>query len=96
VGSCQDKRPTLLDLRESGELEQKADVVLFLHREDYYDADSHMKGTVELIPAKGRNLRLGKTILPQNRFDEMRLDDWFGAWPEAPPQAQTSNKRRLR
>lgn len=96
VGGRQDKRPTMLDLRESGELEQKADVVLFLHREDYYDANSHMAGTVEVIPAKGRNLKLGKTILLQNRFDEMRLDDWFGAWPEAPPKPDRQRNRGLR
>lgn len=96
VGSRPDKRPTMTDLRESGELEQKADVVLFLHREDYYDPNSHMAGTVEVIPAKGRNLKLGKTILLQNRFDEMRMDDWFGAWPEAPPKPEKNSNRRMR
>jgi len=79
-----DKRPTLIDLRESGEIEQKADVILFLHREDYYDKNTHMKGTVEVIPAKGRNIKVGESILLLNSFGQMRMDDWTDAWPEAP------------
>jgi replicative DNA helicase len=88
LAARQDKRPTLTDLRESGEIEQKADAIYFLHREDYYDRDSHMAGTVELIPAKGRNLKLGETILLRNRFDQMRLDDWDEAFPQPPPVEQ--------
>lgn len=84
-----DKRPTLTDLRESGEIEQKADVVLFLHREDYYDKESHMRGIVEVIPAKGRNIRIDKTIHLSNRFDRMRLDDFDGPLP-LPSAKQTS------
>lgn len=56
--SCEmraDKRPTLADLRETGELEQSSDVVLFLYRDDYYRADSPDRGTAELIIAKQRN-----------------------------------------
>lgn len=82
VGSRQDKRPTLLDLRESGELEQKADVMLFLHRKDYYDADSHMKGTVELIPPKGRNLRLARRFCCRTASTKRALTNGSGAWPE--------------
>src|SRR6185312_8122943 len=77
-----EKRPTLTDLRESGEIEQKADLILFLHREDYYDKNTHMKGVVEVIPAKGRNIRLGETILLKNEFSMMRMGDWVGAWRE--------------
>jgi replicative DNA helicase len=76
-----DKRPTLTDLRESGEIEQKADVVLFLHREDYYNKDTSMKGVVEVIPGKGRNLRLADTIILENIFSEMRMADWIGPVP---------------
>lgn len=84
------KRPTLTDLRESGEIEQKADVVLFLHREDYYDTperQTHLKGVVEVIPAKGRNIRVGDTIHLQNTFSEMRMQDWIGPLPIAPEPA---------
>jgi replicative DNA helicase len=50
-----DKRPILSDLRESGSLEQDADVVILLHREDYYDKESPRAGEADLIVAKQRN-----------------------------------------
>jgi replicative DNA helicase len=85
-----DKRPQMSDLRESGEIEQEADVILFLHREDYYDANTHMAGIVELIVAKGRDIETGKTIYLQNRFDQMRLDPYDGMPPEPPAPAASS------
>ena len=51
----QDKRPVLSDLRDSGSIEQDADVVLFLHRAAYYDRDSTEKNLGEVIIAKQRN-----------------------------------------
>ena len=78
------KRPTMTDLRESGEIEQKADVILFLHREDYHAKETHLKGVVEVIPSKGRNIRTGETIYLQNTFSEMRMQDWIGEIPAAP------------
>jgi len=74
------KPPTMTDLRESGEIEQKGDVILFLHREDYYKK-GEMEGVVEVIPAKGRNIRTGETIYLQNTFSEMRMQDWIGPLP---------------
>ncbi len=50
-----DKRPILADLRESGSLEQDADVVLFLYREEMYQPDTQEKGSAEVIVAKHRN-----------------------------------------
>lgn len=50
-----DKRPGLADLRESGELEQAADIVIFLYRDDYYNKESSEKGECEVIVAKHRN-----------------------------------------
>lgn len=76
-----DKRPTMTDLRESGEIEQKADVILFLHREDYYDQNTHLKGLVEVIVAKGRSIRTGGTIDLRNVFSEMRMESWEGPRP---------------
>ncbi len=91
-----DKRPTLTDLRESGEIEQKADVVLFLHREDYYDRDSYMRGVVEVIPAKGRNIRLdGGSILLHNVFSEMRMADWVGPRPVQPDEPRPTRSRGM-
>jgi replicative DNA helicase len=53
--SRSDKRPMMSDLRESGSLEQDADIVLLLHREDYYDRESSRPGEADLIVAKHRN-----------------------------------------
>ena len=54
------KKPSLADLRESGSLEQDADLVCFLYREDYYDPDTEKKNITELIVAKHRNGPTGK------------------------------------
>ena len=51
----QDRKPMLSDLRESGSLEQDADIVLLLHREDAYDRDSPRVGEADMIVAKNRN-----------------------------------------
>lgn len=55
----QDKRPTLADLRNSGDIEQDADVVIFLYRDDYYDKETEDANTMEMIVAKSRNSGLG-------------------------------------
>lgn len=64
VEGRQEKRPMLSDLRESGSLEQDADLVMFLYREDYYrDAEEEPTGLTELIVAKHRNGPTGKVEL---------------------------------
>jgi replicative DNA helicase len=58
-----DKRPMLSDLRESGAIEQAADMVMFLYRDDYYDPESEHKGITELLIAKNRNGKTGTLMM---------------------------------
>lgn len=57
------KRPQLSDLRESGAIEQDADIVLFLYRDDYYNPDSEAHNQAECIIAKNRHGETGKVML---------------------------------
>ena len=75
VEGRQSKRPIMSDLRESGSLEQDADLVMFLYRDDYYDSHSAEPGITELIVAKNRNGPIGSFKFyfekQQTRFMEL-------------------------
>ncbi|WP_158942153.1 replicative DNA helicase [Granulicella sp. S190] len=75
-----DKKPLLSDLRESGSIEQDADVVCFIHREEYYDRENEdLKGKAEIIIAKQRNGPTGSIQLAYladyTRFENLQQGD---------------------
>ena len=63
VEQRQDHKPMLSDLRESGSIEQDADMVIFLYREDYYNPETSNKNTAEVIIAKNRSGSIGSVFL---------------------------------
>src|SRR5690606_12720123 len=88
-----DKTPYLSDLRESGAIEQAADAVILLHREDYYDESSPRAGEIDMIVAKNRSVPTGTVTLSaqrlKSRFVSMAQDGHRCARIPSPANARS-------
>jgi len=74
VESRPNKRPMLSDLRESGAIEQDADLVMFIYRDEYYDPNSEKQGIAEILIGKQRNGPVGAVEL-QFHSSHVRFND---------------------
>lgn len=89
-----DRRPMLSDLRESGQIEQDADVIMMCYRDEYYDANSHLKGFGEVFVRKNKDGPTGDALLRWNG-PLTRWIDYTGDRP-AEPKREQEKQGRLR
>lgn len=88
------KRPMCSDLRESGAIEQDADIILFVYRDEVYHPDTEYKGIAEIIIGKGRDIETG-TVKAVFNGQFSRFDPLAPGWIEPEPQQPKTKKRGM-
>lgn len=89
------RRPIASDIRDSGAIEQDADVILTIYRDEIYNADTPYKGLAEIGVLKNRQGQAGGFVGMSYRGEFTRFDSMFGDWPEAEEQRSSRRGRRI-
>lgn len=88
------KRPMCSDLRESGAIEQDADIILFVYRDEIYHPDTEYKGVAEIIIGKGRDIETG-TVRTLFNGSCSRFDPLAAGWVEPEPQKSKPSRKGM-